>query len=107
MNRVKFTGEPEMNKEAEELLKGFNPSEPLLKADLNGPQPHKMGEETFQGSPEKESVNVLKEVKRSTREKVKEIMGQAKENVVFEKSTEKCEMKPGMNYKKLKDEESK
>lgn len=71
-------------------------------ADMK-PQDKKMGGETFDDAPKKEPVNILEQVKRKAMDKIKEAMGQAKENAVFEK----CSMEPGMSYKKLKAKEKK
>ena len=76
----------------------------MKKADLNGPKDETQKDgETFMGAPRHEGEDILQHVKRKAKEKIQEILGQTKENAVFEK----CSMEPGMSYQKLKDKEKK
>ncbi len=77
----------------------------MKKADLNGPKDKSQKDaQTFMGEPEKKPESMLDHVKRKARERLQEVMGQVKENVVFEKG---CKMEPGMSYAKLKEKEKK
>lgn len=76
----------------------------MKKADLNGPVDRTQSEgETFQGAPRQENEDILAHVKRKAKEKLQEVFAEQKEKAVFEK----CEMEPGMSYKKLKEKETK
>lgn len=60
--------------------------EKVEKAELRGPQQHKMGDRTYRNSPDQEAGDVLGVVRRKAREKLQEKMGQAKETAVYAKS---------------------
>jgi hypothetical protein len=76
----------------------------MKKANLNGPQDKTQeGGETFQGAPKQEGVDILEQVKRKAKDKIKELFAEKKEQAVFEK----CSMTPGMSWSKLKDKEKK
>ena len=76
----------------------------MKKADLNGPKQHNMGSETFQDEQKEMPQSILDHVKRNARERLQEVMGQMKEDTVFEKAHQ---LEPGMSYAKLKEKEKK